>query len=264
MLNALKPGKRATGFRAGLARGLAVAGLVGMGLAAGAGQALAAPDLDPQATYQYERLQDLTLVTSPQYAIGPLQSIAQTYSCGTNSLASVPNPGLFNALYTNLSAQNVVITWAGIDYHSVKGLIVNWNLSQSWYQVQYACSGNLQPLATPTPGMRVHAPGDPAIYLIDDNGQKLHITDPQTYNGLFGDWNGIQVADVNAIPSGPDLNGAYLAAAPGNPAIYLITSQGKRWITSPDAMNRFYFAPQQIKYFPLGFLESIPSGPNLS
>jgi len=62
----------------------------------------------------------------------------------------------------------------------------------------------------------------------------------------------------------PRSNGAYLAMARGNPAIYLVTSHGKRWITSRDAMNRFYFAPQQIKYLPLGLLESISSGPNLS
>jgi len=263
MLNVLNlgTGTQAQGFRATVARGLAVASLLGMGLAAGAGQVLAAPDLDPNATYTYDSVQNVTIVTSPPYSIGPWQTIRQTYNCGSSYSVGQPTLLLFN----NLSSPNVSAAENGIALDTSFGvLFTNWNLTAAQYQINYTCAGKLQPLVTATPGMRVHAPGDPAIYLIDDNGRKLHITDPQTYNALFRDWNGIQVADVNAIPSGPDLKGAYLAAAPGNPAIYLITSEGKRWITSPDAMNRFYFAPQQINYFPLGFLESIPSGPNLS
>ena len=69
---------------------------------------------------------------------------------------------------------------------------------------------------------------------------------------------------MSQIPTGPELKGVYLAAAPGYPAIYLVTSQGKRWITSPDALNKFYFSTAQIDYLPLRSLQSIPNGPDLT
>ena len=120
-------------------------------------------------------------------------------------------------------------------------------------------------LPTPTPGQRVQAPGDPAIYLIDDDGTKRHIPDPQTYNNLFRDWTGIQVANVEAIPSGPDLtSGAYLAwDGVAGDAIYLVSNGQKRWITSPATMDKFDFASTAVRTVVRKQLEPLPSGPVL-
>jgi len=127
---------------------------------------------------------------------------------------------------------------------------------------QPASGGAPLSLATPAPGMRVHAPGDPAIYLIDDDGTKRHIPDPQTYTNLFRDWASVQLANVDAIPSGPELtSGAYLGwdGVPGD-AIYLVSNGQKRWITSPAVMDTFDFASAQVRTVERKMLEPLPTG----
>jgi hypothetical protein len=114
--------------------------------------------------------------------------------------------------------------------------------------------------------MRVHAPGDPAIYLVDTNGQKPHIADPQTYQQLFWDRNGILVADLSNVPSSPDLNSSSDLAWDGTPGdrVYLVTHGQKRWITSRAVVDRYDFAPAQITVQPRSVLNRLPDSPPLT
>lgn len=93
-------------------------------------------------------------------------------------------------------------------------------------------------------GARIRCTCNEAIYLVDMDGSMRWIPDPTTYNNLFRDWNGVD--NVDAIDSGavgtPLTSGAYLAQSPDAPQVYLITNGVKRWITSPAAMDQFYFS----------------------
>jgi hypothetical protein len=110
-------------------------------------------------------------------------------------------------------------------------------------------------------GLRVKLPADPAVYLIDD-GLKRHIPDPTTYTNLFRDWNGIIIdININEIPSGSDISiGAVLARGDGTAPVYLIDQGVKRWITSPAAMDKYYFSWDRVVVVPITLLTSIPDG----
>jgi hypothetical protein len=115
-------------------------------------------------------------------------------------------------------------------------------------------------------GQRIATPGDTAIYLVDIDGSKRHIPDPTTYNNLFRDWSGIQAVDASTIWSGPALtSGAYLATAQETlGAVYLIDNGQKRWITSPAAMDKFWFNWNTVRKVPQSTLTPIPNGPDIS
>ncbi len=115
-------------------------------------------------------------------------------------------------------------------------------------------------------GKRLQVPGQPAIYLIDDNGTRRWIPDPDTYNNLFRDWNGIiEDIDTPEIDQGPQISqGAHLAQAPGQAAVYLIDNGQKRWVTSPAAMDKFYFDWHKIQSVSAYILSIIPNGPNIT
>jgi hypothetical protein len=113
------------------------------------------------------------------------------------------------------------------------------------------------------PGLRIQAPGDPAVYLIDSDGTRRHIPDPQTYTNLFGDYN-ILTHSLSGIPAGPDLSsGAYLAIGDG-PTTYLVTNGEKRWITTQAVFNQFAFNGNKIQTVQQQTLEALPNGPNLT
>ena len=114
-------------------------------------------------------------------------------------------------------------------------------------------------------GLRVKLPNAPEIYLIDE-GYRRWIPDPATYNNLFRDWNGIVVdIDINAIPlSMPISSGAILARGNGTAPVFLISNGVKRWITSPAAMDKYYFAWNRVYVVPVAFVNSIPNGSNIS
>jgi hypothetical protein len=67
--------------------------------------------------------------------------------------------------------------------------------------VVIACEAPAPAPRTDLAGARIQAPGDPAIYLIDDDGTRRHIPDVPTYDNLFRDFSGIQSIDVSTIPS---------------------------------------------------------------
>lgn len=114
-------------------------------------------------------------------------------------------------------------------------------------------------------GLRLKSPAAPAIYLVLD-GFRRWIPDPDTYNNLFRDWNGI-VVDINidSVPeASPLTSGAVLARPIGMAPVYLVSNSTKRWVTSPAAMDKYYFAWNRIVQVPHVLLDSIPEGPSIA
>ena len=100
------------------------------------------------------------------------------------------------------------------------------------------------------------------------SGYLRWIPDPTTYNNLFRDWNGI-VNDPNVVKTialGSDLitSGAYLAQSPTTFKVYLMTNGTKNWITSPTAMDKYYFSWSAIRQVDDTTLNGIPDGVNFS
>jgi hypothetical protein len=91
-------------------------------------------------------------------------------------------------------------------------------------------------------GRRVQNHGENEIYLVED-GFKRHIPDPQTYDSLFRDWNGIlHDVNVHTIETGsPIPSGSQVAQAHGEDAVYFVDGYVKHHIASPEAMDRFHF-----------------------
>ncbi|MEU7164481.1 hypothetical protein AB0A70_07525 [Streptomyces morookaense] len=114
-------------------------------------------------------------------------------------------------------------------------------------------------------GLRIKAVNGPAIYLVLD-GRRHWIPNPTTYNNLFRDWNGVvSVLDIGNITEGGALSdGAFLGKAPDQPQVYLFSNGVKRWITSPAAMDKYYFAWNRIQNLPGEAVNSVPSGATIS
>jgi hypothetical protein len=112
-------------------------------------------------------------------------------------------------------------------------------------------------------GVRVQSPNSAPIYLIDPDGYRRWIPDPATFDSLFRDWTGVVVdLGTNRIAEGPALDsGAFLARAPNTAPVYLISNGVKRWITSPAAMDRYWFDWAKIREVPAPGLAAIPNGP---
>ncbi len=115
-------------------------------------------------------------------------------------------------------------------------------------------------------GLRLKAPNNPAVYVVDPQGFLRWIPDPATYNNLFRDWNSI-ITDVDLvdISMGPQLtNGAILAQGSGEPAVFLISNGTKQWITSPAAMDKYDLNWNTVVQVPHVLVDSIPTGPSWS
>jgi hypothetical protein len=115
-------------------------------------------------------------------------------------------------------------------------------------------------------GLRLKAPNNPAVYVVDPQGFLRWIPDPATYNNLFRDWNSI-VTDVDLvnIAQGPALTeGAVLALGTGTAPVYLVSNGTKQWITSPAAMDKYDFNWNTIVQVPNVLINSIPTGPSWS
>jgi hypothetical protein len=123
--------------------------------------------------------------------------------------------------------------------------------------------------AVPRPdlsGLRLKAPNNPAVYVVDPQGFLRWIPDPATYNNLFRDWNSI-VTDVDLVnvAMGPALTeGAVLAQGSGEAAVYLVSNGTKQWITSPAAMDKYDLNWKTVVQVPHVLVDSIPSGPSWS
>jgi hypothetical protein len=127
---------------------------------------------------------------------------------------------------------------------------------------QQPVAGFLAPPRTDLSGRRVKSPDRPEIYLVDKYGYRRWIPDPLTYNNLFRGWDGILIAiDIDSISLGaPITSGAVLAQAYGRAPIYLIDSGVKRWIVSPQIMDKYYFAWDHVYVVPPMIIDSIPIG----
>jgi hypothetical protein len=123
-------------------------------------------------------------------------------------------------------------------------------------------------LCTPRPdlnGLRVKSPTEAKIYLID-GGCRRWIPNPETYNNLFRDWNGVVIdIDINEIPeAAPISEGAILSKGSNSPAVFLVDRGIKRWVTSPAAMDKYYFNWGRVYVVPQVLVDSIPTGSSIA
>jgi hypothetical protein len=103
------------------------------------------------------------------------------------------------------------------------------------------------------------------IYLVNPEGFLQWIPNPATYNNLFRDWNGVYRIDTATLPIGTALSdGAVLARGNASNAVYIVSNGKKRWITSPAAMDKYYFNWNHIYVVPQILVNSIPTGANWS
>jgi len=110
-------------------------------------------------------------------------------------------------------------------------------------------------------GRRVKRPEHPAIYLMD-GGLKRLIPNPDTYNGIFVDWDGI-ITDVplDDIPDGQMLsNGAVLVRPANSGNIYLIDRGTKRLVQQPEIMELYRFNLKKVHVVPPIVADLIPNG----
>jgi len=124
---------------------------------------------------------------------------------------------------------------------------------------------NFQPPLHEFNGLRVKLPGHPAVYLVD-GGYRRWIPNPETYNNLFRDWNNIiDEMTVANIPIGSNISdGAVLAKSYDDAAVFLVDQGKKRLITSPEAMDKYYFSWKRVYQIPNILLDSISTGLSIS
>jgi hypothetical protein len=114
-------------------------------------------------------------------------------------------------------------------------------------------------------GYRLRIPGQAAIYLID-RGKRRHIPNPETYNNLFRNWDGV-VPDVDLteiLEDAPLTNGAALIQGQGRAEVYLTDQGKKRHVTSPAVMDKYYFDWGKVQHVPYTVVDSIPTGDAIS
>ena len=117
-------------------------------------------------------------------------------------------------------------------------------------------------------GYRVKSDDRPEIYLVLF-GLRRWILSPNDYNNLFRDWNGVlrfpkqSTLDATIPASGSLTPGVLLAKGAASAPIYLITDNLRMWVTSPQVMDKYYFAWNRVVVVPDNLVTSIPLGPNL-
>jgi hypothetical protein len=110
-------------------------------------------------------------------------------------------------------------------------------------------------------GLRVTSLTRGPIYLVNPEGLLQWVPNPPTYNNLFRDWNGVISLDTAPLSIGTALSdGAILAKGHVSAPVYIISNGKKRWITSPAAMDKYYFAWERIYVVPQVLIDSIPTG----
>jgi hypothetical protein len=127
----------------------------------------------------------------------------------------------------------------------------------------------IDPNALPIPrpdlsGARLKSPTAPEVYLVDPSGYLRWVPNPDTYDNLFRDWNGITISTgLDAIARGSDItSGAVLSKGSNSDQVYLISNGIRRWITSPAVMDKYYFNWNKIVVVPQVVIDSIPQGEN--
>jgi hypothetical protein len=110
-------------------------------------------------------------------------------------------------------------------------------------------------------GLRVTPLTGGPIYLVNPEGLLQWVPNPPTYNNLFRSWDGVISLDTAPLPIGTTLSdGAILAKGHASAAVYIISNGRKRWITSPAAMDKYYFAWEAVYVVPQVLIDFIPTG----
>ncbi|WP_223811594.1 hypothetical protein [Bacillus wiedmannii] len=114
-------------------------------------------------------------------------------------------------------------------------------------------------------GYRIKEVGKPAIYLAD-RGIKRHITDPDTYNRIFKNRDGIlEFQSLYTIPNGRNIDQDMgLVRFEKDSEIYFLDKDAtgnpmKRWITSLSILNKYAFHTE-TSTLPQWMKNSIPNG----
>jgi hypothetical protein len=115
-------------------------------------------------------------------------------------------------------------------------------------------------------GLRIKAANAAPIYLIDPEGYRRWIPDPVTFDNLFRGWDGvIVVLDIASIAARSNISsGAVLIRGNGRAPVYLVSNGFKRWITSPAAMDKYYFDWNKVQVLPPIVVDSIQTGASWS
>lgn len=110
-------------------------------------------------------------------------------------------------------------------------------------------------------GYRIQIPGQAPIWVIDRNGYRRWIPNPDTFNHLFRDWSRVQDINANEISLGPQLdNLTVLVRGAATPNVYILDGHRKRWITSPAIMDKYNFAWERVVVVPQIIVDSISTG----
>ncbi|WP_240792586.1 hypothetical protein [Bacillus thuringiensis] len=114
-------------------------------------------------------------------------------------------------------------------------------------------------------GYRVKEVGKPAIYLVD-RGMKRHITDSNTYNRIFKNWNGVlEFQSLHTLPNGRSIDQVMgLIRFEKDSELYFLDKDAtgkpmKRWITSQFILNKYAFHSES-SMLPQWMKNTIPNG----
>lgn len=117
-------------------------------------------------------------------------------------------------------------------------------------------------------GYRVKEVGKPAIYLVD-RGMKRYITDSDTYNRIFKNWDGVlEFQSLHTIPNGRSIDQDMgLVRFEKDSFLYFLDKDAtgkpmKRWITSPSALNKYAFH-SEAAMLPQWMKNAIPNGASI-
>jgi hypothetical protein len=128
---------------------------------------------------------------------------------------------------------------------------------------------DLSPILDVVDGSRIQGDGDRAVYLAEVHWTPLgpmytrrYIPNPDTYNNLFRNWDGILVlsrSDLSSIFRGRDLpDGATLVKSDdGSSQIFLLDYDGKRPILLPGIFEAYWFDPGRVITVPTLLLSII-------
>ncbi|GLY02927.1 hypothetical protein Acsp01_33060 [Actinoplanes sp. NBRC 101535] len=112
-------------------------------------------------------------------------------------------------------------------------------------------------------GRRLQLPGDGAVYLVDPEGYRRWIPDPETYDNLFRGRDDILMdLHLDLIAHRAALtSGAYLARVPDTVTFYLVSNNTKRRIASPETMDKYQFNGDKARPGTPELLAGLPDGP---
>lgn len=80
----------------------------------------------------------------------------------------------------------------------------------------------------------VRMEGDIKVYALNDFGYKRHIINPSIFNSYGLKWDDVVTVSAKEIDSYPE---SYLVRETGNPKVYFLEDNKKRWI---DSIESFY------------------------